>query len=86
MSDEQIEEQCQGKSRSVARDLREFYEKQNYIIDGWRAADIVVDSQFPAEVMRRFGTVEEVTKAWDRTAALSRARALGARDVPHSHR
>ncbi|PWN20196.1 hypothetical protein BCV69DRAFT_312806 [Microstroma glucosiphilum] len=59
-SEEQIEEQCQGKPRAIRNALRSYYENLNYVLDGMRQADVVVESQFPAEVMRRFGTVEEV--------------------------
>lgn len=45
VSDEQVEEQCKGKTRSVKTQLREFYEKQNYILDGFRQADVVIGSQ-----------------------------------------
>ncbi|WFD37127.1 uncharacterized protein MJAP1_000069 [Malassezia japonica] len=34
--------------------LREFYEEQNEVLDGWREVDEVLESQFPMEVMRRF--------------------------------
>ena len=35
-------------------DVREFYEEQNRVLDGWREVDEVLESQFPMEVMRRF--------------------------------
>ncbi|WFD00649.1 hypothetical protein MYAM1_003400 [Malassezia yamatoensis] len=35
-------------------DVRQFYEKQNLVLDGWREVDEVLESQFPQEVMRRF--------------------------------
>lgn len=59
-SDEQIEEQCKGKPRAIRNAIRSYYENLNYVLDGMRQADVVVESQFPAEVMRRFGTIEEV--------------------------
>lgn len=59
-SEEQIEEQCKGKPRAIRNAIRDYYENLNYVLDGMRQADVVVESQFPAEVMRRFGTIEEV--------------------------
>ncbi|CAO1627421.1 unnamed protein product [Jaminaea pallidilutea] len=70
MSDEAIAAQCKGKSRAVKRGLQEYYSEMNYILDGWRTADIIIESQFPAEVMRRFGTVEEVQQALGKSKAL----------------
>ncbi|CAO1638292.1 unnamed protein product [Sympodiomycopsis kandeliae] len=67
---DQVERQCKGKTRAVKNDIKEYYEEVNYILDGWRLADVVVESQFPAEVMRRFGSVEEVEQAWKRSAQL----------------
>lgn len=70
VDNDKLEFLCKGKSRSVKAELKEYYEELNYILDGWRLADIVVESQFPAEVMRRFGSVEEVEEAWGRSAQL----------------
>lgn len=77
LDDEQVDEACRGKTRSVKSDLREYYEELNYILDGWRRADVVIESEFPAEVMRRFGTVEEVEQALGKLAHLQQ---------PHLHR
>lgn len=66
MSDEAIDAACKGKSRKVKAALRSYYADLNYILDGWRTADVIVDSQFPAEVLRRFGTMQEVEEALGR--------------------
>lgn len=34
--------------------VRAFYVRQNALLDGWREVDEILESQFPAEVMRRF--------------------------------
>lgn len=47
MSDAQLSE-IQNKG------VRELYERQNELLDGWREVDEVLESQFPAAVMRRF--------------------------------
>lgn len=54
-----------------------YYERMNLILDGWREVDEIVDSQFPAEVMRRFGDVneEEVKKIQQEGLRRSRAKA-----------
>ncbi|CAO1616488.1 unnamed protein product [Parajaminaea phylloscopi] len=81
MSDEAVEAQCRGKDRAVKAGLREYYANLNYILDGWRAADVIVDSQFPAEVMRRFGTVQEVERALTRAKRHPRASGYGPKGV-----
>lgn len=49
-----------GKRKKIGASLRAYYERMNTILDGWREVDEILDSHFPEEVMRRFGTVEEV--------------------------
>ncbi|WFD03794.1 hypothetical protein MOBT1_002488 [Malassezia obtusa] len=44
----------QALSKIKKSDVREFYEEQNKVLDGWREVDEVLESQFPMEVMRRF--------------------------------
>ncbi|MCO5589611.1 hypothetical protein L7F22_043579 [Adiantum nelumboides] len=50
-----------GKQKN-GKQLREYYEKLNEILDGWREVDEILDSKFPEEVMLRFGSVEEVER------------------------
>ncbi|PKI85455.1 hypothetical protein MVES1_000353 [Malassezia vespertilionis] len=42
--------------------VREYYEKQNEVLDGWREVDEVLESQFPMEVMRRFAPPSQLNK------------------------
>jgi hypothetical protein len=58
VSEEFINEASKGKKNKS--DIKAYYEHLNGILDGWREVDEILDSQFPREVMRRFGTVEEV--------------------------
>ena len=51
-----------GKGKKNGAEIRAYYERLNSILDGWREVDEILDSQFPEEVMRRFGTVEEVER------------------------
>lgn len=39
--------------------FRQQYEKQNEILDTLREVDVILDSRFPAEVMRRFSAIDE---------------------------
>lgn len=78
MSDEAIEQQCRGKNRATKAALREYYADMNYILDGWRTADVILESQFPAEVMRRFGTVQEVEQALTKAKRYQRHLSNGA--------
>lgn len=48
-----------NRSKANAKGLKAYYEKLNTILDGWREADEIVDSQFPAEVLKRFGDVDD---------------------------
>lgn len=48
-----------GKQKN-GKEIREYYEKLNEILDGWREVDEILDSKFPEEVMLKFGSVEEV--------------------------
>lgn len=78
------------KSESELREiknsnLREYYTRQNEILDGWREVDEVLESQFPMEVMRRFARPDAPELALHGSFASSQMHA----DVPirihHSH-
>lgn len=58
ISEESIGDVIRGKKNGG--DIKAYYERMNSILDGWRGVDEILDSQFPKEVMRRFGTIEEV--------------------------
>lgn len=77
MTDEAIEEQCKGKPRKIKAALRSYYADLNYVLDGWRTADVILDSQFPAEVLRRFGTMQEVEEALGRAAKYEKHPGVG---------
>lgn len=50
ISEEEIGARCNGKKRAVRKGLQEYYENLNYVLDGWRQADIVVDSQVSGKI------------------------------------
>ncbi|PWN25879.1 hypothetical protein BDZ90DRAFT_281267 [Jaminaea rosea] len=77
MTEEAIEEQCKGKPRKIKAALRSYYADLNYVLDGWRTADVILDSQFPAEVLRRFGTMQEVEEALGRAAKYEKHPGVG---------
>ncbi|PWN46750.1 hypothetical protein IE53DRAFT_391089 [Violaceomyces palustris] len=59
LSPSQIKSRTSHLSRSKAQEVSNFYEKQNSILDGWREVDLILDSRFPMEVMRRFSLHED---------------------------
>ncbi|PWN45904.1 hypothetical protein IE81DRAFT_129900 [Ceraceosorus guamensis] len=62
VTDEQVSAACRAAKERGNGDnragIREFYAKQNAILDSWRECDLILDSQFPEEVIKRFGDVE----------------------------
>ncbi|UZJ57377.1 hypothetical protein CBS101457_006697 [Exobasidium rhododendri] len=60
VTDEFISKATKGKKNGS--EILAYYERMNGILDGWREVDEILDSQFLEEVMRRFGTVEEVER------------------------
>ena len=45
--------------------VRDFYVRQNELLDGWREVDEILESQFPNEVMRRFADPNALMKPQD---------------------
>ncbi|WFD33556.1 hypothetical protein MCUN1_000369 [Malassezia cuniculi] len=59
-------EECRVPEEELAKiknaGVREFYERQNELLDGWREVDEILESQFPNEVMRRFADPKSLHK------------------------
>ncbi|CAD6980921.1 unnamed protein product [Tilletia controversa] len=62
MNEDQVRDHVKRAPKKVRSALQEYYDSQLEIIDGWREADEILESSFPTEVLRRYGTEDDVER------------------------
>ncbi|KAK0533555.1 hypothetical protein OC835_002978 [Tilletia horrida] len=62
LNEDTVREHVQRAPKKVRSALQEYYDSQMEIIDGWREADEILESAFPTEVLRRYGTEDDVER------------------------
>ncbi|KAE8219648.1 hypothetical protein CF319_g6695 [Tilletia indica] len=62
LNEDQVREHVKKAPKKIRSALQEYYDSQMEIIDGWREADEILESSFPAEVLRRYGTEDDVER------------------------
>ncbi|KAK0561552.1 hypothetical protein OC861_005762 [Tilletia horrida] len=62
LDEERVKEHVRAAPKKVRAALQEYYDSQLEILEGWREADEILESSFPKEVLRRFGTDQDVQR------------------------